>query len=167
MNEDKPQAPSKDQLEKLFNYDHSTGALLNRAGKYIDGEAGHFDATTGYRRVSINNKKYYTHRVIWAMLHGEWPEGQIDHVNHNKVDNRISNLRLCSHKDNGRNQKKASNNTSGVTGVYWDNRYSRWMAAIMIDGINKFLGYFEDKEEAAQCRKRAEVEHGFHSNHGV
>lgn len=120
----------------------------------------------GYKVVSIFNKQYLSHRIVWAINYGSWPTNQIDHINGNRSDNVITNLRQVDNKLNSKNQKRSKLNTSGVTGVYWYKKYSKWKAQIMFEGKSKHLGYFEDIQSAIIARKQAEQEFGFHNNHG-
>lgn len=122
--------------------------------------------TPGYRQGRIFGKHYLAHRVAWALVHGEWPAEQIDHVNGIRSDNRLSNLRAVSRAENGRNQKRRSTNTSGVTGVQWVSRGNKWEARIQVAGRNRHLGYFASKDDAIIARKAAELEYGYHANHG-
>ena len=119
----------------------------------------------GYKTGRIFGKTYLSHRVIWAMHHGEWPEN-IDHINHSRSDNRIENLRNVTHQENSKNQTMQSNNKSGVIGVCWCNTTSKWMSQITADGGNKFLGHFNCITAAAVARKQAEIKYGYHENHG-
>lgn len=132
--------------------------------------AGNID-DAGYIRLGvtlIGKKRHYrTHRIIWAMHYGKWPEGEIDHINHERVDNRIENLRETSHKNNLRNQKKHSTNKSGTCGVCWDKENSKWLAFITVSGNKIRLGRFRDKSIAIEARKSAEITYKFHENHGV
>lgn len=121
----------------------------------------------GYLRFQYKGKYYLVHRIVWEMHNGEIPAGmQIDHLWHNKLDNRIENLRLVSPLDNHRNRGKAPKNTSGVTGVCWSKPRAKWLASITVKGIRKHLGMFSNIEDAAKARKQAEMLYGFHSNHG-
>jgi len=120
----------------------------------------------GYKIGAIFHKRYRAHRVIWAMVFGEWPSGEIDHINGNPSDNRIKNLRVVTAKENSKNLKKSIKNTSGTMGVYWYKRDCVWTASIKINGKNKHLGYFEKKSDAIFARKLAEYENGYHPNHG-
>ena len=83
----------------------------------------------------------------------------VDHINRNKLDNRICNLRVCTQQQNKRNRSIQCNNTSGVTGVSWVSKYNKWMAQIQINGKSKNLGCFNTKEEAINARKQAEIEY--------
>ena len=79
----------------------------------------------------------------------------VDHINHNKLDNRKENLRICEHQENTYNKGLCSTNTSGVTGVTWDKLRNKWIAHIK----GKNLGRFNTKEEAIKVRKQAEIEY--------
>lgn len=144
----------------LYNkVDRGGGAIAGRKSGGVYGN--------GYIYVSIGNKAYLAHRIIYEMRHGEIPQGmQVDHIDHNRTNNADSNHRLVSHKQNGRNIKKKITNSSGFTGVCWDNRRCKWLAYIMISGKHKHLGYFNNIEDAVCARKEAEIKFGFHNNHG-
>ena len=120
----------------------------------------------GHLRVRIFGRSHESHRVCWAIHHGEWPLDQIDHIDGNPSNNRASNLRVASQSENMRNRKTPRTNTSGVIGVSWHKASLKWRATIMVSGIRLSLGYFERLEDAAASRKAAEIEHGYHSNHG-
>jgi hypothetical protein len=99
------------------------------------------------------------------MHYDRWPEGEIDHINGNRQDNRIENLRDVPRSLNQRNSKLQNNNRSGVSGVFW--RANRWEARIyLVSGQRKHLGRFKTFEEAVAVRKQAEMECGYHENHG-
>jgi hypothetical protein len=120
----------------------------------------------GYFVGAVFAKNLRAHRVVWALKHGEWPQGQIDHINGNRLDNRLSNLRCVSHQANGKNQKLRSTNTSGLTGVDYVARLSKWRAQIIDNGKNKYLGVYPTAEEALSVRREWEAKLGFHANHG-
>ena len=120
----------------------------------------------GYVWVRYKGTLYLAHRIVWLLHHGEWPDGQIDHINHNGFDNRISNLRVVSDAENKRNTSKSSRNKSGHLGVSWDKITSKWFACIRVDGKTKYLGQFEEIQNAVAARKAADRLYGFHENHG-
>lgn len=123
--------------------------------------------TKGYIQIKYDDKTYSAHRIIWEMHYGPIPDGmQIDHIWHDRKDNRIDNLRLVSNAENGRNQSKFTNNTSGVTGVFWYAKNKKWGARIKVDGKTIFLGLYRDIADAAVARKEAEILYNFHTNHG-
>ena len=105
------------------------------------------------------------HRVIWAIMTGEWPEHEIDHIDGNGLNNRWANLRDVSHDANGKNSKRPSDNTSGIVGVS-QMRDGRWQAYINRDRKRINLGAFKAKGDAIAARKSAEVECNYHRNHG-
>ena len=115
-------------------------------------------------RFTTNHKM---HRVLWVTFNGPIPEGMdIDHINGDRLDNRPENLRIVTRKENMRNSKRYVTNISGVTGVGWVNRESKWRAKVMIDYKMKHLGYYDDWFEAVCARMSANNRYGFHENHG-
>jgi hypothetical protein len=121
----------------------------------------------GYRCGIIERRTLKAHRVIWALVHDAWPEGDIDHINGDRADNRLRNLRSVDRRENCRNRAVGNLNTSGIVGVFWSKRQKRWGAHIGIGArVTKHLGWFKDKADAAAARKAAERNLGFHENHG-
>ena len=95
------------------------------------------------------------------------PKGmQIDHLDHDRSNNRIENLRLVTHKENGRNISKKKNNTSGITGVRWNKARQKWVAQISINKKGIYLGLYNNLLDAVAARKRAEKFYGFYENNG-
>lgn len=132
------------------------------AGKLV----GCCNGDNQYLIVRIADKKHYVHRIAFALANGEWPDGDVDHINGNRVDNRAANLRAVSRACNMKNAKRSLANTSGCTGVVWDNRRKHWVAQIKVNYQNRFLGSFSDLADAIAARKAAEERFGFHENHG-
>tara|TARA_R110000772_G_scaffold115607_3_gene220440 strand:- start:43 stop:657 length:615 start_codon:yes stop_codon:yes gene_type:complete len=125
------------------------------------------NAKTRYVRVRLGQRCYAAHRIVWEMLCGPIAEGMtIDHIDGDSENNRIDNLRVVPHQENCKNRSLQTNNTSGINGVRWNSRQGKYVARIYIEGREKFLGYFEDLLSAASARKSAEVEYGYHENHG-
>jgi hypothetical protein len=171
-------------LRALLEYDPLTGRLTWKArpasmfpgGKQTpehnaaiwNGKFAGVDArTTGrYARVAIMGGRYYAHRVAWAIHYGQWPALDVDHINGNKVDNRIANLREATVQENGQNIPIKCNNRSGTMGVRWREHASGWEAYITVDGRFIHIGYFKAKEDAIAARRDKERELGFHQNHG-
>lgn len=120
----------------------------------------------GYLRGSIFNRSYAAHRVIWLLHAGEWPHHTIDHINGNRLDNRISNLRDVPNVENSRNVGMHCNNTSGHQGVDWASFNGKWRARIKVDYVDHHLGYFDEITDAIAARSAAEAKFGFHENHG-
>ena len=106
----------------------------------------------GYMRVWFNGKLHLAHRIIWHMNNGPIPDGMvIDHVNGNRADNRLENLRLCSRAENTVNRPMQSNNTSGYRGVSFYRNTGKWSAQIKKGSRNIRIGYFDTPEEAAEA----------------
>jgi len=112
---------------------------------------------TGYVCVGYQGKSYRIHRIIWEMHNWPIPSNKhIDHADRNKTNNRIENLRCCSHAQNAQNMKLHVKNISGHRGVTWYKPYEKWNAYIMDNNKRKHLGYFDDVNDAIAARKAAE-----------
>lgn len=122
-------------------------------------------SSKGYLVIKIFGKSYLAHRLAWIYVTGETPM-QIDHVNRNKEDNRIANLRNVTNSINHKNMPKQENNKSGVTGVSFCSSRGIWMAYIHRDKKRAYLGRFAHKFEAICARKSAELSCGYHESHG-
>jgi hypothetical protein len=160
------------RLKELLHYDPDNGVftcVVSRGGIKAGSRSGTTVKVTGgksYRFMSIDNTRYYGHRLAWLYANGCMPSGEVDHINGNGIDNRLSNLRQVTSAENKKNSRNQKNNTSGVRGVSWHKRYNAWEARIKSDGIMTYLGRFEYKFEAICARKSAEHRLGFHENHG-
>lgn len=134
----------------LFSYDAATGMVtrkVNRGSRGLAGAQVGSDDLHGYKTVRINRRSYKIHRLVWLMTYGEWPVGDIDHINGNRSDNRLSNLRDVPRGVNLQNQSKAQNNKStGVLGVYRDG--SSFYSRISVDNKSIHLGTFQTIGEA-------------------
>ena len=152
------------ELMALLNYDPDTGIFtwkVKRKSVNIGDVAGNAKKTDGYMRIKINGSQYYCHRLAWLYIHGSFPESQIDHINNDRSDNRISNLRCANYQTNAFNRKPSSRNIHGMQGIR-PNRYAtKWQATIKISGKNIFIGTFDTKEEAHDAYKNyAKNAHG-------
>lgn len=176
---------TQDLLREIFSYDAKTGVLSHKdrprwmfKNGYNDGEtswktwnskhAGQDVSNCGsggYLRVNIGGNRYFAHRLIWVITHGEWPD-EIDHINGDRADNRLCNLRAVNRQENLRNLARRSDNTSGYTGVSYSKRDGVFIAYITLDGHTKVIGRFATAEQAAEARAKAQDKAGFHPNHG-
>src|SRR5690606_16380357 len=97
--------------------------------------------------------------AAWLYMTGEWPTFIVDHENRQRADNRWENLRPATDQENARNAKLSKRNTSGIKGVMWYRRHSKWVASIRVDRKLLHLGYFPTIEEAAIARRAAELQY--------
>lgn len=140
-----------EELRYRLDYNPETGVFIWKnpppmRREKIGKEAG-VVLENGYRQITVNRKGYQSARLAWLYFHGEWPTEDIDHINGNKTDNRISNLRQATRSQNNANKPKQKNNTSGYKGVCRGK--SGWEARIRVNKKPIFLGVFSMKEEAA------------------
>ncbi len=160
--------PTPEELREMFHYDRETGVLTwsvslsNRAP--VGTMAGTYSRR--YRSVTINRVQYRVHQVIWALETGVWPNQEIDHIDGDRSNNKIGNLRLVTRAENMKNTERSSKNTSGVTGVSWRRDTRKWHAYIKVGGTRTSIGCYNSLEEAAAARKYEERALGFHQNHG-
>jgi hypothetical protein len=126
------------------------------------GQLAGYKGARGYLRVKVGSKHYQLHRVIFSMLKGEIPQGmQVDHIDRNKLNNRIENLRLATNQQNNYNRGARKDSLSGFKGVYWSNTKNKWYSQIRVNGKFSHLGTFEILEEAVAAYNIAAQElHG-------
>ena len=160
---------TQEQLKEILHYDPETGHftwIVSQNNRSVAGKrAGHL-AQNGYIRIGFKGNEYLGHRLAWFYSYGEWPKHNIDHLNQNRSDNRLENLRDATHSQNSRNMRKSSRNKSGTIGVSWYARDSKWQAHIMTDSGLVNLGKFDTIEQAKNARKEAEKKHGYLPAHG-
>ena len=159
---------SVERLHELFSYDPETGHLRwkKRDRKLTGKIAGGVDPGHGYRRVRVDGRLFLVHRVIIAMTQGQWPADEVDHINGDRDDNRLINLRCVPKASNLRNKCRYRSNNSGRIGVYWHSQHRKWCAAISVNGKTETLGIFFTKQAAIAARDAAEKKHGYHPNRG-
>jgi len=143
----KDDALTQTELQKHLSYDPQTGSLvwlLPASRRALGAEAGYV-RPDGYRMITVHWRKYLAHRLAWLHVHGVWPPQFIDHINGNRSDNRLSNLRLADYSTNGMNRPPQINSRWG-RGVH--KRAGKWIAEIKNNGVKKYLGSFNSPEEA-------------------
>lgn len=159
-------------LKDRLSYCPDTGvfAWLVDTGKVKAGEvAGSNFCPNGkdnpYVQIKLAGKQYLAHRLAFLYMTGRWPS-EIDHIDGIGANNSWYNLREVSRRENCRNHKLHSNNSSGKMGVIFYKRTNSWMSRIKVDSKNIHLGYYNNLEDAIAARESAERYYGFHSNHG-
>jgi hypothetical protein len=165
------------QLKELLHYNPKTGIFTYYIGKHAGQRAGYVNCANlrkptpyKFRRIYIKGKHYAMARLAYLYMIGklpDYPREQMDHINHDSLDDRWINLRCVDQIENGRNQPIPVDNKSGVTGVCWYKPYRKWMAYIGVNNKKITLGYFDDKQNAINARRIAENMYGFHQNHGT
>jgi hypothetical protein len=174
INKGKEAAISQELLKERIHYDRETGVFtwldVKVNGNKVRNKRAGCTNRAGYVQIGLKvNGKYYAlfaHRLAWLYEYGEFPSENLDHLNHNKTDNRITNLRIATQRENLRNQSMSSNNTTGHTGVTLRKSSNKYYAHIKVNYKQKHLGSFENIEDAAKAVKEARAHYGFHVNHG-
>lgn len=150
-------------LKQKLHYDPNTGIFtaLHSHGTRVKGEPVGYLNPAGYLIASFNGQSYALQRLAFLYMTGDWPVGEVDHKDTDRVNNKWSNLRDVSKSVNLRNRLRFKNNKSGTTGVSWSTREKRWCATILSEGKRVFLGYFDYKEDAVLVRMTAEKKYGY------
>lgn len=147
--------PALSELQSLFYYEASTGKLYRAkttSASAIRGQEVNYSSSNGYLQVRIRRSPYAVHRIIWYLNTGIEPGNLIvDHIDGNKQNNRIENLRLATSSQNRFNQKIRKDNSSGYKGVAWVKDKNKFRAVIHFNGKCKFLGYYKTAIEAHQA----------------
>lgn len=143
---------TQEQLKSILDYNPDTGNFTWKCKKGLrnpDGNAGSLDER-GYIRIGYKGKGYWAHRLAWLYVNGEFPPNDIDHINRNKSDNRMDNLRLATRNMNNGNSGIWRTNTSGYRGVSFDKNSNKFECYIWKKDRKHHLGYFVDPAEAAK-----------------
>ena len=169
---------SKDEagliLREYLAYSPETGHLtwIKKPSKKtnINTRAGSLVTTTGYRSISFFGRTYLEHHLIWCWVHGEWSKEQLDHIDQDRSNNRISNLREVSKAENARNRSRNKDSRVGEVGIWFNKNTRKYVAEITMTqfGVKKkvFQKAFTNIEDAIAARKAKAIELGFHENHG-
>ena len=150
---------SCDEVKNALEYRAADGVLIwkikPRPSIRVGAVAGH--KRSNFITLNIFGKRTRAHRLIWFMHHGEWPDGEIDHINCNPLDNRIENLRIANRSQNAANCKNGRVGKSGHMNV-WKTRNGRFMACVktITDGFKSY-GTYDSAEEAASVAKDAHI----------
>lgn len=160
--------PIRDATEALrvariyLEYDSESGVFTNKASRTsntVIGAVATCKAGNGYLGIHLEGRQYHAHRVAWLWHYGRWPDGVIDHINGDRSDNRIRNLRDVSIALNGQNRfGPQKNNKSGFLGVMWNKAAQKYAARIRYNGKFAHLGFFDDPVEASKAYMAAKRE---------
>ena len=171
---------SPDTFRRLLRYEPETGKLYWRSRtidlctsenamkgfntQFAGKEAFTADNGEGYRCSCIRGRQFKAHRVIWAIVHGKWPKDQIDHINGDRSDNRLCNLREVTNAQNQWNRKPSAGCISRHKGVTFIRRTKRWQARIVVNGKRQSLGVFPTESAARDAYSKASRQ--LHGEHG-
>jgi len=145
-----------EELIAMFEY-HTDGYLIRRStGRPCGKRSNHPD---GHAVVGVGGRMLLADRVIYAIVTGKMPDGEIVHISGNRADNRIENLREVSKLEKVHNYKIPRTNSSASAGVYWYARTQKWRAQIRVNNRLIHLGYFKKYDDAVQARKKAKIRH--------
>lgn len=140
------------QISQLLQYEPETGRLLwlvDRGGKARAGmHAGSVNGR-GYRYVRVSYRIYAAHRLAWLLAHGDWPNGEVDHINGDKLDNRLANLRVVTRRQNTQNRRE--HREGRLVGCSFSRQKGRWHARIMNQGCAHSLGLYDTEQEAHEA----------------
>lgn len=149
--------PYQQRVLDLLDYDAQTGVFTwkvpRKRNQVKAGSVAGAAMANGYVVIGIDGQKHYAHRLAWLAVSGEWPARSLDHIDGNKTNNAISNLRLASHAENAQNNRRPSSNTSGHTGVHWHKQIGKWHAYVTSNSKRVSAGCFERKEDAIEARR--------------
>ena len=151
---------SAERLRELFSYNPLTGELIRLKSCNhgpVGSVAGCLDTSKGYIKVGVDGGVYRAHRLIWLHIHGHWPEDELDHINGDRSDNRICNLRPATRTENSQNRTVNANNVSGYPGVSFHKSSGWWRSSVNAAGLGRLVGYFKTPEEAYEAYKKGKA----------
>lgn len=160
---------TQEYLKSILDYNLDTGIFTWKVNKSQRTKAGDVAGWSynGYRQIEINNKPYKAHRLAWLYVNGEMPKDLIDHIDNDRSNNKISNLREATYQTNSENYKTPKTNKSGVKNVSWYKSLNKWVVSISTKKIKKTIGYFDDLEFAELVAIEARNKYrGEFANHG-
>lgn len=151
-----------EKLRKELGYDSETGVFIrlkDRPRSPAGSPCGTLRKDDGYIDIRVDWVRYKAHRLAWLYVYGEWPPEQLDHINGNRADNRICNLRPCTSAENSQNRVASKKNKTGYPGVFWNPSHGKYQAAISVRGNNKHLGMFDSPAAAHAAYVAAKAEY--------
>lgn len=157
-----------ERLQELLHYEPATGVFTWRVKTGGNGVGGRIKAGTiagsltpgAYRRIRIDTVVYRAHRLAWFYVHGVWPTNHIDHIDGDRTNDSLVNLRDVTYAVNQQNQRRPQiDNISGYLGVGWHSSAGKWRARIRVGGREKYLGSFLSPKEAHEAYLTAKRKH--------
>ena len=145
-----------DYIKSLFRYENGKLIWNSKERVLLYGRQAGCVKKYGYRRVLINNKSFMAHRLCWLICNGKWPEKYLDHINGNRDDNRIENLREVTHLENNRNTHK--HRCGKKLGTSYNKQINRWVAYVYLGKRKqKYLGAYDTEAEAHEAYKQTTI----------
>lgn len=143
------------RLKQLLSYDPKTGLFtrISSPKKHRIGTIPGARNTQGHIQIRVDGPLYLAHRLVWLYVYGRFPKDQLDHINGNRTDNRLKNLREVNQKQNTENQKLHGRNISGYRGVAWSSSHGKWRADVTHHYAHYFVGLFSCPKEAGKAAK--------------
>tara|TARA_R110000796_G_C14291689_1_gene404044 strand:+ start:62 stop:547 length:486 start_codon:yes stop_codon:yes gene_type:complete len=154
-------------IKRIASYNSASGSFVRTEkcrGCLPGDKMGSID-NDGYERIVIEGRNYYSHRLAWFYIHGEFT-GFIDHINGIKNDNRICNLRVVTGGENAKNRPKGKNNKSGHVGISWFIPTKKWRATVNHNKKQIHIGYYDALCDAVDARQIHSDKYNYHENHG-
>lgn len=155
--------PTKQELLELFEYKNGHLYWTNKKTRVQRNKPAGTVTREFYHKIWINGRAYPEHNIIWKMFRGEIERGlEIDHIDRNRANNNLENLRVVTKSINQRNKNLDVRNTSGVQGVWYEKKSKRWRASISIEPNKRIkIGCYKNKIDAVKARKEAEAQYGY------
>lgn len=149
-----------ERLKELLSYNPEDGSFrwLVARGRMRAGQSAGRISASGYFQIQIDRVLYLSHRLAWMYVHGYWPSMHLDHIDGNRINNSIVNLRECRPFENHQNRVAKPDSGSRYLGVSWDKNREKWTASITLRGQKKFLGRFSSEIDAAAAYRNAKRE---------
>lgn len=146
---------TQERLQEVYEYNPDTGLFTHkrhgRRGRAPKNAVAGYIMKTGYVGMCIDRRKYLAHRLAWLYVYGAFPDGEIDHVNLNRADNRLVNIRVCNRAQNEHNTLAHKDNMCGVKGVTYRKARNKYVAQICIEGKNTYIGIYDTLDDAANA----------------
>lgn len=148
---------TQERLRDLLSYDPDTGVFIRKSARKLGlvGKPAGSRHCCGYRAIVVGAKTYLAHRLAWMYVYGKWPDNEIDHINRDRSDNRICNLRSATRHENSYNVPKLIKNKSGYKGVSKHPLCGKFVAQTTINNKKQYIGLFETAEEASEAYRIA------------